>query len=88
SILSSAQLIEKTGKKDVVTLGSKVVLVEQGSKEQEVYYLVGSAEANPREGKISSESPVGKAILGKKKGDKISVHTSDGEIVFTIKSVS
>ena len=88
SILRSAQLIEKTGKKDVVVLGSKVVLVEQGSKEQEVYHLVGSAEANPREGKISSESPVGKAILGKKKGEKISVHTSEGEIIFTIKSVS
>lgn len=87
-ILGSAQLIEKTGKKDVVALGSKVVLVEQGSKEQEVYYLVGSAEANPREGKISSESPVGKAILGRKKGEKITVQTAGGEIVFTIKMVN
>lgn len=87
-IVNSAQLIERTGKKDVVSLGSKVVLVEQGSKEQETYTLVGSAEVNPREGKISTESPVGKAILGRKKGEKVNVNTADGQIVFTIKSIT
>src|SRR3982751_1740496 len=46
-ILSSAQVIEATGKKDIVALGSKVTVVEQGESDKEVYHIVGSAEANP-----------------------------------------
>lgn len=88
-ILSSAQVIEtKSGKKDTVVLGSKVTVVELGSKEKEVYFLVGSAEANPSEGKISSESPLGKAMLGAKVGDKVVVHAPGGELTFTIKSIA
>lgn len=87
SILSSAQLIEPTGKKDVVALGSKVTVQEQGSSAKEVYHLVGSAEANPDEGKISSESPLGKALLGAKKGEKVTVQAPAGSLIFTIKSI-
>jgi transcription elongation factor GreA len=87
TIISSAQIIENTGKSDQVLVGSHVTVVEQGTKEQEVYHLVGSAEANPREGKISTESPLGKALLGAKVGQKVSVKAPDGEIIFTIKSI-
>lgn len=88
-ILSSAQLIEQPkGKRDTVVLGSMITVLEKGSKEKEIYHLVGSAEANPREGKISSESPLGKALLGAKVNDKVTVHAPDGELVFVIKGIA
>lgn len=87
AIVSSAQIIEDTGKKDQVVVGSHVTVVEKGTKEQEVYHLVGSAEANPSEGKISTESPLGKALIGAKVGQKVTVKAPDGELVFTIKSI-
>lgn len=88
AIISSAQIIEETtGKKDTVIIGSRVKVVEKGTKDEEMYHLVGSAEANPREGKISVESPVGKALLGAKIGQKVTVKAPDGEITFTIKAI-
>lgn len=87
-ILSSAQIIEDTGPKDKVVVGSVVTVVEKGTKEQEVYHLVGSAEANPRDGKISTESPLGKALMGAKVGDKVEVNAPDGKLTFTIKSIA
>lgn len=86
-ILSNAQVIEATGDSDVVVLGAQVTIVEQGTKEVEVYSLVGSAEAQPREGKISSESPLGKALLGAKVGDKVTVNAPDGPIVYVVKKI-
>jgi transcription elongation factor GreA len=88
TILSSAQVIEDTGKKDKVVLGARVTIVEEGTKDKEIYYLVGSAEANPTEGKISSESPLGKALLGKKVGDKVKVDAPAGEITFVVKDIA
>lgn len=88
SILSSAQVIEATGKKDVVSLGSRVTVVEEGTTDKEIYYLVGSAEANPSEGKISLESPLGKAMMGAKKGEKVLVNAPGGEITFIIKEIA
>jgi transcription elongation factor GreA len=87
-ILSSAQIIQKPNrKKDEVQMGSVVTVTEKGSRQKEVYHLVGSAEANPREGKISIESPLGKALLGAKVGENVKINAPDGEIVFTIKSI-
>lgn len=87
-ILSTAQIIEATGRKDVVALGSQITLVEKGSKDKEVYRLVGSAEANPAEGKISVESPLGKALLGAKLGEQVTVNAPDGKLVFVVKSIA
>lgn len=88
TILSSAQVIEgTTGKKDKVVLGARITIVEKGTNEEEVYYLVGSAEANPKEGKISLESPLGKALLGKKVGEAVKVDAPAGELTFKIKSI-
>jgi len=61
---------------------------EQGNSAKEVYHLVGSAEANPSEGKISSDSPLGKALLGAKKGEKVTVQAPAGALIFTIKSIA
>ena len=88
TILSSAQVIEATGDKDQVAIGSRVTLVEKGTKEKEVYYLVGSAEARPSEGKISHESPLGKALMGAKVGDTVKVDAPDGQISFTVKEIA
>ncbi len=88
AILSTAQIIEATGNSDQVQLGSVVTVIEKGSKEKEVYHLVGSAEANPREGKISIESPLGKALMGAKVGDQVVVNAPDGQITFVIKAIA
>lgn len=83
-LLASAKIIEDNGKKksDTVQLGSKVTLKE-GNFEAETFTIVGAAEANPREGKISNESPIGKAILGHKVGDSVKVETPGG--TYTVK---
>ena len=87
SILNIAEVIEVSGNTDEVMLGSKITVVEQGTKDQEIYHLVGSAEAKPSEGKISIESPLGKAMLGAKVRDKVTVKAPDGDIVFVIKAI-
>jgi len=90
TILSSAHIIEKTvgkGKKEVVSVGDTITLREQGQKKNEVFQLVGAAEANPPEGRISNESPMGRALLGRKTGDQVVVHAPNGDIVFEIKKI-
>jgi transcription elongation factor GreA len=83
-LLASAKIIENNGKKksDGVQLGSKVT-IKEGNFEAEEFTVVGIAEANPREGKISNESPIGKAILGHKVGEAVKVETPGG--TYTVK---
>jgi len=87
TILSNAQIIEREGPKDVVGLGDKVKVQEKGRKETEIFHLVGAAEANPKEGRISNESPLGKALMGHRVGEKVTVRAPDGNIEFTIKAI-
>lgn len=86
-ILNNAQVIEDSGNHDVVALGSRVTVTEKGSRETEVYQIVGSAEARPGEGRISAGSPLGKALLGAKVRQKVTVQAPDGDIVFTIRKI-
>ena len=83
-LLATAKIIEENGKKtsDTVTLGAKVT-IKEGNFEAETFTIVGAAEANPREGKISNESPIGKAILSHKVGESIKVETPGG--TYTVK---
>lgn len=83
-ILQNAELIKST-KKSTIGLGSKVEL-KNGSKTI-VYHVVGPVEADPVEGKISNESPIGLALMGKKVGDKATVSTPKGEINYSIVAV-
>ena len=78
-LLATAKIIEDNGKKksDMVHLGSKVT-IKEGNFEAEAFTIVGAVEANPREGKISNESPIGKAILNRKVGDIVKVETPGG----------
>ena len=78
-LLASAKIIEDNGKKksDSVQLGSKVT-IKEGNFEAETFIIVGAAEANPRDGKISNESPIGKSILNRKIGETVKVETPGG----------
>jgi len=86
TILREAVRVQENGSKDSVQIGSTVVVSENGS-EEESYQLVGAAEANPREGKISNLSPIGKALLGSKVGDDVIAETPMGPIQFIIIAV-
>lgn len=78
-MLKNAVMIDSNHLSDTVTLGCVVKVAERGSKSEEVYQIVGSAEADPTRGRISNESPVGRALMGKQKGDEISVKTPAGD---------
>ena len=72
---------------DKVQLGGHVILLNQSGDEEE-YTIVGSAEADPSRGRISNESPVGKAVLNKKVGEDVQVKTPAGTVTLTISSIS
>ncbi|MDQ4036455.1 MAG: transcription elongation factor GreA [Chloroflexota bacterium] len=79
--LRNAAVIEKSNG-DSVGIGSKVVI--KGADGEETFTIVGSAEAAPRDGRISNESPVGTALMGRKKGEKIVVQAPSGPIEYTL----
>ena len=86
--LRDAKVINKKDvAKDVVSVGSKVKLRDVGAKQTVEYHIVGSAEANPAENKLSNESPVGKAIMGKKKGETVEVAAPRGTIKLKIMDI-
>ena len=80
-VLLNAEIITATGG-DTVRLGSKVEL-KTGSKKVS-YHVVGPVEANPLEGKISNESPIGIALLGKKVGDTATITTPKGDVTYEV----
>ena len=83
--LRDARVISKKDiAKDVVSVGSKVKLRDVAAKETIEYHIVGSAEADPGANKLSNESPVGKAIIGHKKGETVEVSAPRGTLRFKI----
>lgn len=68
----------------VVSVGSTVTVIKKGGKEEKTFAIVGSEEADSISGKISNESPLGEALLGKKKGDKVLVHAPKGDVEYTV----
>jgi len=87
NVIDNAKVVkEQSG--HLVTLGSKVQLEQLTSKKKYTYSLVGQYESDPQEGKISIESPVGKSLLGKKKGEKTVVETPAGKVEYSILDVS
>jgi transcription elongation factor GreA len=83
-LLSARVITKKEISKDTVSVGSKVRIRDVAAKETFEYHIVGSAEANPAENKLSNESPVGKAIMGHKKGDVVEVAAPRGTTKFKI----
>jgi len=86
SMIKSATIIDEHGSTDHVQIGSTVHVT--GVDGAESFQIVGSAEAKPAAGKISNESPVGRALLGRKKGDKIVVKVPAGDFTYTILGIS
>ncbi len=68
-------------------MGSRVTIREDGEEDAEVYHIVGSQEANPMQGMISDESPLGRALMGHVKGDKVSMEAPVGVIRYEILSI-
>jgi transcription elongation factor GreA len=87
-ILSEAKIIEDSEEHlaGIVSVGSKVKVQEDKNK-PEIYTIVGAAEANPAKGLISNESPLGKALLGRKTGDEIKVNAPSGMLSFRVVAI-
>ena len=85
-ILSNARIIEEDRVLDTVEVGAKVVIQENGTDPEE-YTIVGAAEANPGNGYISNESPLGKALMGHKAGDEITIEAPNGQFTVTLVKV-
>ena len=83
AILRNAVIIEKTQSKGVVFIGSHVT-IQEDNFDPETYHLVGATEADPRNGRISHESPIGRALMDKKVGDIAEAETPGGKIKFKI----
>lgn len=86
--INTAKIIDGKTRKNVVSVGSKVKLLDEEFNEELDYVIVGSSEADPFNNRISNESPVGSAILGKKKGATVEVNTPDGVATFKILAIS
>lgn len=87
TILREAEIIEETDeKRDQVTLGALVTIQENGHS-PETYHVVGASEANPRDGKISNESPIGSELIGKKIGDEIEIDVQGRIIQFKVLNI-
>ena len=88
NIINNAEVFDAAEREEgVVGLGTRVTVQEEGTDELEEYVIVGKIEANPIEGKISDESPLGQALVGKEVGDKVSIDVPAGELVFKIVDV-
>jgi transcription elongation factor GreA len=83
-LLSARVITKKEISKDTVSVGSHVRLRDMQANKTFEYHIVGSAEANPTENKLSNESPVGKAIIGHKKGDVVEVSAPRGSLKFKV----
>jgi transcription elongation factor GreA len=85
-LIKNAILIDENHSTDHVQIGSTVEI--ESTEGRERYTIVGSAEASPRDGRISNESPVGRALIGRRKGDKIVIVVPDGDSTYTIVGIS
>ena len=75
---------ESSSNSDVVSIGCKVTVCDASGREMPAYKIVGSQESDPMHGIISEESPFGKALIGKKEGDTITVEAHRGTIIYTL----
>lgn len=83
-LLATAKIVDETIPVDTIQVGAEVEIQEEGSTTIEKYFIVGAAEANPAKNKISNESPLGKALLNKKAGDKVLVDAPGGLFTVTV----
>lgn len=84
--IKNVTVVENGHKKDFVSMGSSVTVSTKGT--EKVFTIVSFNEADPLEGKISNESPIGKAFINRKKGDKVTVDTPKGKIEYEILKIN
>ena len=82
-LLRNAVIIEKSASKDMISIGSHVT-IQEGKFPSETYHVVGAKEADPRNGKISNESPIGRALMDHKVGEVVEAETPAGKIKLKI----
>ncbi len=88
NMIRNAKIIEDSAlDADVVSLGKSVTFIELPNGDEETYSIVGSAEADPFEGKISNDSPIARSLIGKRIGDEVTVQTPGGEMNVRITSI-
>jgi transcription elongation factor GreA len=87
TMLVNAHIIENTSPPDIVGLGDKVKVQEKGHQQIDIFHIVGAVEASPSQGRISNESPLGRALMGRRVGEQVTAHAPDGDLVFTIKAI-
>jgi transcription elongation factor GreA len=85
SMIKNAAIIDENEHHDIVEIGSHVTIEQDGERDQ--YVIVGPAEAAPAEGRISNESPIGKALIGHKKGDLVRASVPRGEVELKVVAV-
>ncbi len=85
ALIKNLTIVQYHKDKDKINMGSKIIVIADGKKRN--FTIVSFNEANPVEGKISNESPLGTAFIGRKKGDKVLVNTPRGEIKYEIISI-
>ncbi len=89
SLIENAEVIDETAMDTrTISLGSEVKLYDEDDEEELDYSIVGSNQADPLEGKISDQSPIGRGLMGRRAGDHITVETPAGERHFTIREVT
>jgi len=88
AVLANSTIVKQAGKNGVVGVGSQVIVnvkaAKSSSKKKMTLHIVGEFESNPNDGKISSVSPLGKALMHKKKGDKVELEVPAGKMVYEI----
>lgn len=87
TILASAEIVE-VHHSNTVEIGSKATVTKKGEKDSRTFTIVGSEEINTEAGKISFKSPLGSALLGKKKGEEFTAKTPGGEVTYTVTSIA
>jgi transcription elongation factor GreA len=85
-LLANARVIQENHSADVVQVGTRVT-IQDGQNEPEVYVIVGPAEANPRNGRVSNESPLGRALMDHRAGDTVRVDAPGGSFVVRVLKV-
>lgn len=88
NILSNAVIINQNGHKDTVDVGCTVTIRDAEYGDEETYIIVGSTEVDPGNGRISFKSPIGRALMGHRKGEQVEVQTPGGGAQFEIVSIS
>lgn len=87
NMIRNAKIIVDDADSNVVTLGKTISFIELPNGDEETYTIVGSAEADPFEGKISNDSPIAKSLMGRQVGDEVNVQTPGGEMQVRITNV-